>query len=69
MFDPSDEDEAGHWRFTRRVPETWPLGWGPVKFHGRFAAFRHLAVFPEQAANWALALGAPWRAPARTRGC
>jgi 23S rRNA (cytosine1962-C5)-methyltransferase len=24
-----------------------------VKFHGRFTAFRHLAFFPEQAANWA----------------
>ena len=24
-----------------------------MKFHGRFTAFRHLAFFPEQAANWA----------------
>jgi 23S rRNA (cytosine1962-C5)-methyltransferase len=24
-----------------------------VRFHGRFTAFRHLAFFPEQAANWA----------------
>jgi 23S rRNA (cytosine1962-C5)-methyltransferase len=53
VFDPSDEDEAGRWRFARKLPETWPMAWGPVRFHGRFAAFRHLAVFPEQAANWA----------------
>ena len=29
------------------------MAWRNVRFHGRFTAFRHLAVFPEQAANWA----------------
>ncbi len=29
------------------------MGWGAVRFHARLTAFRHLAVFPEQAANWA----------------
>lgn len=53
VFDPSDEEDAGHWRFREKPQETWPLGWGEVKFHGRFTAFRHLAFFPEQAANWA----------------
>jgi 23S rRNA (cytosine1962-C5)-methyltransferase len=53
VFDPTDEEDAGRWRFKGRPRETWPLGWGPVKFHGRFTAFRHLAFFPEQAANWA----------------
>jgi len=53
VFDPSDEEDAGRWRFKARPVETWPLGWGEVKFHGRFTAFRHLAFFPEQAANWA----------------
>ena len=53
VFDPSDEEDAGRWRFKARPVETWPLGWGGVKFHGRFTAFRHLAFFPEQAANWA----------------
>ncbi len=28
------------------------MAWGNVRYHGRFTAFRHLAVFPEQAANW-----------------
>jgi 23S rRNA (cytosine1962-C5)-methyltransferase len=51
-FDPTDEDEAGRWRFRERLKETWPLGWGDVRFQGRFTAFRHLAFFPEQAANW-----------------
>src|SRR5262249_53019298 len=29
------------------------LAWRGVRFSGRFTAFRHLAFFPEQAANWA----------------
>jgi len=54
VFDPASEDEdAGRWRFMGRPRESWPLGWGEVKFTGRFTAFRHLAFFPEQAANWA----------------
>jgi 23S rRNA (cytosine1962-C5)-methyltransferase len=53
VFDPTDEDDDGNWRFARPVPEAQPLGWGEVRFHSRFTAFRHLAFFPEQAANWA----------------
>jgi 23S rRNA (cytosine1962-C5)-methyltransferase len=54
VFDPTDEEDAGRWRFRGKQVEAWPLGWGgQVKFHGRFTAFRHLAFFPEQAANWA----------------
>ena len=53
VFDPTDEEDAGRWRFKGQHKETWPLGWGDVRFHGRFTAFRHLAFFPEQAANWA----------------
>jgi 23S rRNA (cytosine1962-C5)-methyltransferase len=52
VFDPSDEDEAGRWRFKAQPKEAWPLAWRGVRFHGRFTAFRHLAFFPEQAANW-----------------
>ena len=53
VFDPTDDDEAGNWRFRDRPKDSWPLDWGDVKFHGRFTAFRHLAFFPEQAAIWA----------------
>lgn len=53
VFDPTDEEDAGRWRFKGRPQERWPLAWGEVRFHGRFTAFRHLAFFPEQAANWA----------------
>ena len=58
-FDPQGEDDEGNWRFSRKPAEQWALGWGAkpgkpdVKFYGRFTNFRHLAFFPEQAANWA----------------
>ncbi len=52
VFDPEDEDEAGRWRFKGRPVELFPLGWKDVRFNSRFTPFRHLAFFPEQAANW-----------------
>jgi len=53
VFDPSDEEDAGRWKLRGKPPEAWPLGWGDVRFQGRLTNFRHLAFFPEQAANWA----------------
>jgi len=52
VFEASEDEETGRWRFTRPVPETWTMAWRAARFHARFTAFRHLAVFPEQAANW-----------------
>ena len=52
VFDPTDEEDAGRWKTARPVPETWPLAWGQAKFLARLTPFRHLAFFPEQAANW-----------------
>jgi 23S rRNA (cytosine1962-C5)-methyltransferase len=54
LFDASAEDEdGGRWAFQRKPDDQWVLGYDTVKFYGRFTAFRHLAFFPEQAANWA----------------
>ena len=53
IFDPQGEDDEGNWRFSRKPAEQWQLGWEKAKFYGRFTNFRHLAFFPEQAANWA----------------
>jgi 23S rRNA (cytosine1962-C5)-methyltransferase len=53
VFDPSDDEDAGRWKLKGQPPEAWPLAWGGVRFNGRFTSFRHLAFFPEQAANWA----------------
>lgn len=52
VFDPTDDDEAGNWRFSRPQPEATELCWGGARFNARFTNFRHLAFFPEQAANW-----------------
>jgi 23S rRNA (cytosine1962-C5)-methyltransferase len=52
IFDPSDEEDAGRWRFQGQPLEAWAMGWGQARFNARFTAFRHLAFFPEQAANW-----------------
>jgi 23S rRNA (cytosine1962-C5)-methyltransferase len=52
VFDPEGEDDGGRWRFSGRPVETFPLAWRGVRFKGRFTPFRHLAFFPEQAANW-----------------
>ncbi|CAM3198222.1 class I SAM-dependent methyltransferase [Asticcacaulis taihuensis] len=53
IFDPQGEDDEGNWRFSRKPAEQWTLSWDKIRFHGRFTNFRHLAFFPEQAANWA----------------
>jgi 23S rRNA (cytosine1962-C5)-methyltransferase len=53
VFDPSDEEEAGNWRFRKGQIAPFPLAWEGVRFNGQFTSFRHLAFFPEQAANWA----------------
>ncbi len=52
VFDPTDEEDAGRWRLSRPLPETWPLRWRDVQFKARLTPFRHLAFFPEQGANW-----------------
>jgi len=68
VFDPADEEDAGRWRFAGpQPPETTGLGWGAARFNARFTPFRHLAFFPEQAANWAWLDGAVRAAPAPPR--
>ena len=58
IFDPAaaqDDEDAGRWRFAAAsppAPDGFPLAWGSARFTGRFTGFRHLAFFPEQAANW-----------------
>jgi len=52
VFDPEGEEDAGRWRFSGTPAAPFAVEWGDVKFWGRFTPFRHLAFFPEQAANW-----------------
>ncbi len=49
----TDEDGMGRWRFPREaLGETWPMHLAGVDFLGRFTAFRHVGVFPEQLVHW-----------------
>ncbi|MBN9046280.1 MAG: class I SAM-dependent rRNA methyltransferase [Rhizobiales bacterium] len=49
----TDEEGMGRWAFPK-IPlgETWPMRHDGISFHGRFTSFRHVGVFPEQAAHW-----------------
>ena len=62
-----EEEGPGRWRFTRRMPETWPMRFEPVRFSCRFTSFRHTGVFPEQAAHWRWMRAAIERAKAAGR--
>ncbi len=49
----TSEEGAGRWHFPKKqLPETWPLSWDGINYLGRFTSFRHVGVFPEQAAHW-----------------
>ncbi|MCW5715452.1 MAG: class I SAM-dependent rRNA methyltransferase [Bauldia sp.] len=52
-----DEDADGRWRFRKPLPETWPMEIAGVRFLGRFTAFRHVGVFPEQEPHWSWVSG------------
>ncbi len=41
----------GAWR-KDDMPESWELAWRDARFSVRLGSFKHLGVFPEQAANW-----------------
>lgn len=48
-----DEEGMGRWQFPgEQLQETWPLKFDGLDFLGRFTSFRHVGVFPEQAAHW-----------------
>jgi 23S rRNA (cytosine1962-C5)-methyltransferase len=48
----SDDETDGRWRYKQRLAETWPIDFDGMRFFGRFTAFRHVGVFPEQATHW-----------------
>ncbi|MBO6919847.1 MAG: class I SAM-dependent rRNA methyltransferase [Rhizobiaceae bacterium] len=48
-----EEDGMGRWHFPKGpLGETWPMALLDTDFYGRFTAFRHVGVFPEQLAHW-----------------
>jgi 23S rRNA (cytosine1962-C5)-methyltransferase len=49
----SDDEGGGRWQLGRNVPAAgWPLNWREVRFQAQNTPFRHLAFFPDMAAQW-----------------
>ena len=48
----SDEEGGGRWVEHRRVPKSWPLARGNVRFNASLTPFRHLGFFPDMAPQW-----------------
>lgn len=48
----TDEEGPGRWHYRTPIGETWPMAYRDIRFYGRFMSFRHVGVFPEQAAHW-----------------
>lgn len=47
-----DEEADGRWKFKKPLGESWRMEYDDVAFLGRFTAFRHVGVFPEQDPHW-----------------
>jgi 23S rRNA (cytosine1962-C5)-methyltransferase len=49
----TDEEGMGRWQFPKGAAgETWNTAHDGMAYLGRFTSFRHVGVFPEQAAHW-----------------
>lgn len=52
VFQPSPEENGGHWEMRAPLPERWELDYGGLKFFIQTTASRHLGAFPEQSLGW-----------------
>lgn len=62
IFQASGEESGGHWRFPKKIPEKWEIGYTlnrkggsggeEIHFYVMTTPGRHLGVFPESAAQW-----------------
>lgn len=43
---------GGEWEYHRKLPESWTINYGELKFIIRPTGFKHTGLFPEQAVNW-----------------
>jgi len=52
VFETTGEENGGHWKFRKTLPENWKMQYGPISFLAVAGSSRHLGVFPEQATQW-----------------
>ena len=43
---------GGAWDFRRKLPESWKINYGNLRFMVKPTGFKHTGLFPEQAVNW-----------------
>lgn len=51
-FIPSAEENGGHWKMIRKVPDSWKMRYRGLTFRIMFSNSKHLGIFPEQACQW-----------------
>ena len=50
--DTKSAGRGGRWRGTEEARRDWTMAWGDLHFVLKPTAFKHVGLFPEQAANW-----------------
>ena len=43
---------GGGWKYFKKIPESWQINYGDLKFNIKLMGFKHTGIFPEQAVNW-----------------
>ena len=46
------ERGGGEWKFNKKIPDSWIIEYGSLRFNIRPTGFKHTGLFPEQAVNW-----------------
>lgn len=52
IFHGDAQEEGGKWQVTHPLEPQWTMHYNDIRFWARATSFRHLGVFPEQAAQW-----------------
>lgn len=45
---------GGKWDVYKKLPESWQISYGDLRFNIKTMGFKHTGIFPEQAVNWDL---------------
>jgi 23S rRNA (cytosine1962-C5)-methyltransferase len=51
-FQPSPEENGGHWQFQKPLPEEWQMKYSGLSCLVKLSNSRHVGIFPEQAPQW-----------------